>query len=261
MDLGLNGKKALVTGASRGIGLATVRSLLAEGAAVVGASRTISDELRETGVGVITVDLSTTDGPGRMVADAVERLGGLDVLVNNAGGGDDVLVAGLLDYDEDFWQRIFDLNFYSAVRACRAAIPALLETKGTIVNISSMGAKIPGAPGTPIPYATAKAALDAFSKALSEEYGPQGLSVKTCSPGPTRTSVWKADGYGGGVATRFGIEYDELIKNLPTASGMTIGRFISAEEVAAFITYLASPLAGAIAGSDHLIEGGAVKTV
>ncbi|ADD45186.1 SDR family NAD(P)-dependent oxidoreductase [Stackebrandtia nassauensis] len=262
MDLRLQGKTALVTGASRGIGLATAIALAAEGVTVVGASRTVSDELRDADVTVITTDLSEADAPARLVSQAIEALGGrLDIVVNNAGGGDDVTVGGLLSYDEDFWQRIFDLNFYSAVRICRAAIPALLETGGSVVNVSSMGAKIPGTPGTPVPYATAKAALNAFGKSLSEEYGPQGISVRTVSPGPTLTSIWDADKYGGGVAASAGVEHSDLMKNLPALSGMTTGRFVTAEEVGAFITYLVSPLGESIVGSDHLIEGGAIKTV
>ncbi|HZE38685.1 MAG TPA: SDR family oxidoreductase [Stackebrandtia sp.] len=261
MDLRLKGKKALVTGASRGIGLATVRALRAEGATVVGAARTTSDGLRHSGATVVNIDLSTREAPASLVEQAADAMGGLDIVVNNVGGGDDVKVAGLLDYDEDFWQRLFDLNFFATVRVCRAAMPLLLDGGGSVVNVSSMGALIPGTPGTPVPYATAKAALNAFGKSLSEEFGPRGVRVRTVSPGPTLTSIWDADKYGGGVASAMGVPHDVLMENLPVQSGMTIGRFVSDDEVGSLIAYLTSPLGDSVVGSNVLIEGGAIKTV
>lgn len=260
MDLQLRRKRALVTGASRGIGLATVRALEAEGAYVVAAARTTSDELRSTGAITIATDLSRPEAPAALVDTAVDRLGGLDILVNNVGGGDGALLGGFLDFDDAQWYRTFELNFFAAMRTARAAVPRLLDDGGVIVNVSSLGAKAPG--GNPLPYATAKAALDAFGKAMAEEFGSQGVRVKTVSPGPVRTGMWEsADGHGAGLAAALGIGQDALLANLPAQLGLTTGRLVEAEEVAAFITYLASPLADSIVGSDHLIDGGALKTV
>ncbi|MGH8881901.1 MAG: SDR family oxidoreductase, partial [Stackebrandtia sp.] len=139
-------------------------------------------------------------------------------------------------------------------------LPELLNDGGVMVNVSSLGAKTPG--GNPLPYAVAKAALDTFGKAISEEFGPQGVRVKTISPGPVRTAMWESpDGHGAKLAASLGISHETLLKELPNQLGLTTGRLIEASEVAAFITYLTSPLADSVVGSDHLIEGGAFKSV
>lgn len=260
MDLQLSRKRALVTGASRGIGLATVRALEAEGVRVVAASRSVSDGLRSTGAITIATDLSQPEAPAALVAEAVDKLGGLDILVNNVGGGDGALVGGFLDFDDKQWQGTFDLNFFAAMRAARAALPHLLDNAGVMVNVSSIGAKAPG--GNPLPYATAKAALTALGKALSEEFGPRGVRVKTVSPGPVRTGMWESpDGHGAKLAASLGITQQKLLDSLPEQMGLITGRLVEPEEVAAFITYLTSPRADSVVGSDQLIDGGAVKSV
>ncbi|ADD42047.1 SDR family NAD(P)-dependent oxidoreductase [Stackebrandtia nassauensis] len=260
MDLQLSRKIALVTGASRGIGLATVRALEAEGVRVVAASRSISDGLRSTGAITIPADLSHPDAPAELVAATIEKLGGLDILVNNVGGGDGAQLGGLLDFDDATWRDTFELNFFAAMRTARAAMPGLLASGGVIVNISSIGAKVPG--GNPLPYASAKAALDAFGKSMSEEFGPRGVRVKTVSPGPVRTAMWESpDGHGAKLAESLGISHEALLQAMPGQLGLTTGRLVEPEEVAAFVTYLTSPLADSIVGSDHLIDAGAVKSV
>ncbi|MFC7329446.1 SDR family oxidoreductase [Marinactinospora rubrisoli] len=262
MDLKLAGKTAVVTGASRGIGLAVVRNLIDEGVRVVAGARTVTPELRDTGAIAVSVDLSTADGPGRLVETALGELGDLDVLVNNVGGGDTGAdqVGGFLSFDDDQWRGHFDLNFLSAVRTTRAAVPALLRRRGAIVNISSNGARMPHS--GPVPYTTAKAALTALGKALAEEFGPQGLRVNTVSPGMVRTSLWEGqDRYGAALATAMGTELGQLLTELPAAIGMTTGRMVEPEEVAALVVHLVSPLAASVTGADHVIDGGAVKTV
>ncbi|MFJ8691684.1 SDR family oxidoreductase, partial [Streptomyces roseolilacinus] len=128
------------------------------------------------------------------------------------------------------------------------------------VNISSNGARIPHA--GPIAYTTAKAALTAFGKALAEEFGSRGVRVNTVSPGPVRTDMWESpDGYGAELARSMGLEQEQLLAALPAGSGMLTGRFVDPGEVAALVAYLASPLAGSTTGTDHLIDGGATKTV
>jgi NAD(P)-dependent dehydrogenase (short-subunit alcohol dehydrogenase family) len=260
MDLQLKDKTALVTGASRGIGLAVVEQLVEEGVRVVAASRTSTAELRETGAFVVQVDLSDPAGPQRLVASALEELGEIDLLVNNVGGGDGDATAGFLDFADDAWRQIFDLNFFAAVKVTRESLPSLIRQSGAIVNISSNGARVPST--GPVAYTTAKASLTALGKALAEEFGPQGVRVNTVSPGPVRTALWESEGgYGGQLARQLGIPQEHLLAGLPQQVGMLTGRLIEPAEVAALVVQLCSPRAASIVGADYLIDGGAIKTV
>jgi NAD(P)-dependent dehydrogenase (short-subunit alcohol dehydrogenase family) len=252
MDLQLSGRTALVTGASRGIGLAVVRALAAEGMRVVAGSRTASPELVATGAVPVLADLATPEGAQRLVEGALAELGGLDVLVNNVGGGESFAVGGFLSADDALLRRAFDLNFFSAVRVTRLALPSLIAHRGAIVNVSSVVARTPGA-GT-VDYSVPKAALTALGKVLAEEFGPQGVRVNTISPGPVRTGFWDA------VAAGYGADPAQLLAQMPGTAGMTTGRVIEPDEVAGLIAFLASDHARSIAGTDHLIDGGAVKT-
>ncbi|MFG2001967.1 SDR family NAD(P)-dependent oxidoreductase [Spirillospora sp. NPDC048911] len=258
MDMGLTGKTAVVTGAGRGIGLAIVTALIGEGMRVVAGARTITAELTATGAICVPVDLSTAHGPAELVARAD---GDVDLLVNNVGGGDggEGQVGGFLGFGDEQWTQSFELNFLSAVRTTRAALPSLLERGGTIVNVSSNGARMPHA--GPVPYTTAKAALTAFGKALDEEFGPRGVRVNTVSPGPVRTSMWEDPaGYGAELAKSMGLTQEQLLAALPGSMGMTTGRFVEPAEVASLVTYLASPRAASVSGTDVLIDGGSIKT-
>ncbi|MFB4263540.1 oxidoreductase [Nonomuraea sp. GTA35] len=262
MDMRLTGRTAVVTGASRGIGLAIVRALTAEGVRVAAAARTASPELKETGAVILTADLSTPEGPAGMIDRATAELGEIDLLVNNVGGGDsDVAVAGgFLTVSDEVWHQVHELNLLSAVRATRAALPSLLRRRGTVINISSNSARLPSA--GPIAYTTAKAALTAFGKALAEEFGPQGVRVNTVSPGAVLTSMWQApDGYGAALAQAHGVDQEQFLAGLPSNAGMTTGRFVEPDEVAALVTWLASPHAGSVSGADYVIDGGTIKTV
>jgi NAD(P)-dependent dehydrogenase (short-subunit alcohol dehydrogenase family) len=251
-------RTALVTGASRGIGLATARAFIAQGLRVIGVARTITPDLEATGAHPVAADLTTPDGVSRMIREAGSDI---DVLVNNVGGGDGAASAlhGFLDVADAEWRSLFDVNFFTAVRVTRAALPALLARRGVIVSVSSIGARVPAA--GPIAYNTAKAALTALGKALAEEFGPAGVRVVTVSPGPVRTAVWEApDGLGAQLAAAAHTGQQEFLGRVPAMMGMTTGRFAEPAEVADLIAYLASPQAASITGADFLIDGGLVKT-
>ncbi|MEU5300843.1 oxidoreductase [Streptomyces noursei] len=260
MQLNLTDKTAVVTGASRGIGLATVRALIDEGVRVVGAARTPTPELKESGAFAVSADLSTADGVATLMDSAFAELGGVDLLVNNVGAGDAVEPVGFMDTDDAQWGAVFDLNLLSAVRAARAALPSLIERRGAIVNVSSINSRLPAA--GPVAYSAAKAALAAVGKSLAEEFGPQGVRVNTVSPGVVRTAIWEdPESFGGKVAANVGAEHAAFLRQLPEAFGITSGRITEPREVAALITFLLSDVAGNITGADYVIDGGTIKTL
>lgn len=263
MDLGLNDKVVVVTGASKGIGLAITRAFAEEGARVVAGSRTGSEALGGLAdrfpVVPVEVDLGTPGGPAELVGRAVEGFGGVDVLVNNVGNAEPRMAGFAAISDED-WRRTFDLNVMSAVRASRAALPIMVERGGgVVVNVSSINARLPQPPVAD--YAAAKAAMTNLSKLLAEEFGPQGVRVNAVSPGPVRTPLWEDEGrFGHGMASAMGAETTALLEALPGQAGITLGRFTEAEEVADLVLFLASERAGAVTGSDYVIDGGMLKT-
>ncbi|WP_042394364.1 SDR family NAD(P)-dependent oxidoreductase [Streptacidiphilus carbonis] len=260
MNLDLAGKTVVVTGASRGIGLATVQALTAEGVRVLGAARTITSELKETGAVTVSADLSTAEGARTLVDAAIAELGGIDLLVNNVGGGDDLDVKGFLDTDDEQWTSIFDINLLSTVRVTRAALPSIVERKGAIVNVSSVVAHLPGL--GPVAYASSKAALTALGKTLAEEFGPQGVRVNTVSPGFVRSSIYDSpENFGGKVAAVFGMDIPTFIEQAPAALGITSGRFVEPKEVATLITLLLSGVTSSVMGADYVIDGGQLKAV
>lgn len=261
MDLGISGKTALVTGASRGIGLAIAQTLAAEGVRVVGAARTITPELEKVASTAVSADLSTRDGATSIVDQALAGVGGIDFLVNNVGGGDPegMTLGGVLDVDDEQWQRIFNLNLFSAVWTTRAALPSILDRKGAIVNISSINARVPS--GSPVGYAEAKAGLTQFGKRLSEELAPRGVRVNTVSPGVVASSLWTdPDGFGAKVAAASGVGHGDLLAGLPGQVGIASGRLTEPEEVASLVAFLLSDRAANIHGADHVIDGGTLKS-
>ncbi|MFE0028110.1 oxidoreductase [Amycolatopsis sp. NPDC059021] len=263
MDLHLAGKTAVVTGGSKGIGLAIVRTLAAEGMRVVAAARTVTPELAALApdVTAVTADLATREGARTLGARALDVLGGVDILVNNLGGvrsgiGHDERFA---DIDDDAWQETFELNLFSAVRVTRAVLPSVVERRGVIITMSSIGARFAH---PPIEYGAAKAALTNVSKALAEELGRHGVRAVTVSPGPTRTQNWSdPSSMAGDLAREAGLDLDTFLAELPGRMGITTGRLAEPEETAALVAFLASPHAANITGTDYLVDGGVIKTV
>ncbi|WP_055585468.1 SDR family NAD(P)-dependent oxidoreductase [Streptacidiphilus griseoplanus] len=264
MELHLKDKVAVVTGASKGIGLSVVEGLVREGARVVAGSRTATPELdalaAKHDVTVVPVDLSTPEGPEALVRKAVERHGRIDLLVNNVGAAEPR--ESFLKVSDEDWLKVFGLTFFSAVRTSRAALPYLLAAEGaSIVNISSINARLPFP--MVVDYSAAKAALTSLNKALSEEFAPQGVRVNAVSPGPVRTPFWTAPGgFADATAAAAGTTAQEALDVVvPQSMGISSGRITEPHEVADLTLFLASPLAGNITGADIVIDGGQIKTL
>ncbi|WP_219465821.1 SDR family NAD(P)-dependent oxidoreductase [Nonomuraea rhizosphaerae] len=264
MDLQLAGRVAIVTGASKGIGLAVTHTLIEEGAHVVAASRTRTPELPAEALHV-PVDLMDPRAPAEVVARAVEEHGRLDVLVNNAGGpppGVTLPHAGFMTSDDATWQAMFEFNLFAVVRMIRAAVPVMLEGGGgSIVNVSSVTARQPSAVN--LDYGAAKSALSYVSKAVDEEYGSQGIRVNTVSPGPVLTPWWTDEGGAADVfASMVGSDKESVITRVaPEMMKLTTGRLVAPQEVADAIALLVSPRSGGTAGADIVIDGGCLKEV
>jgi NAD(P)-dependent dehydrogenase (short-subunit alcohol dehydrogenase family) len=258
MDLELTGKVAVVTGASRGIGLAIVEELAVEGATVVAGARSVGPLAGIDGVVAVAVDLSDPEGPGRLVREAVDRFGRVDVLVNNVGAAP-VRVGGFLSLTDEDFEASFGLNFFAALRATRAAVADMAARgDGTIVNVGSVNAFFEPDSGV-IDYGAAKAALTNVAKSLSQELGPQGIRVTSVAPGPVATDLWLGDG---GVAATVGKATGagaDAVRD-QMAAAMPTGRFTTPREVATIVALLCSPRTGNVTGANWVIDGGLVKT-
>ena len=261
MDMNLNNKVVVVTGASKGIGLAVSQAFAAAGAFVIAGARHNSPELQALEAAgsatFVAADLSTPEGPRALIAAAVER-GGIDVLVNNAGAVTPRF-DGILSVSDEDWDAALSLNFLSAVRATREAVPHMLTRGGgSIVMIGSVNATLPE--WNIVDYSATKAALANYAKSLSKEFGPKGIRVNTISPGPVSTDLWMADD---GVAAQFaaasGATPDEVVSSV--VAGSATGRFTTPQEVADLTVFLASDRSANTTGSDVRIDGGYVTTL
>src|SRR5215469_10597632 len=259
MEIDLTGRTAVVTGGSKGIGLAVVRGLAASGAKVVAGARSSSDEIEalasQKSVTVAELDLADPAAPGRLIELAGDTV---DVLVNNVGIAR-ARPGGFLSITDDDWATSLTLNLLAAVRATRAALPGMLAAgSGSIVMTCSVNARLPD-PAV-LDYSAAKAGLAGFAKALSKEVGPHGIRVNTVSPGPVATDLWLGEnGVAATVSQATGAKPADVESQAAAAS--VTGRFSRPAEVADLVLYLASDLAANITGADFTIDGGLVPTL
>jgi NAD(P)-dependent dehydrogenase (short-subunit alcohol dehydrogenase family) len=258
MDLGLAGRRAVVTGGSKGIGLAVVSALADSGVHVIAGARESSAALAELArsgrVEAVEVDLADPAGPARLVAAAGGRV---DILVNNVGSAP-ARPGGFVSITDEDWLTTINLDLMAAVRATRSALPSMLTAgTGVIVSVCSVNARLPD-PAV-LDYSVAKAGLAAFCKALSKEVGPKGIRVNTVSPGPVATDLWLGTG---GVAQTVSRATGARPTDVASqaASQMVTGRFTEPGEVADVVLFLASDRARNITGADFTIDGGLVPT-
>jgi NAD(P)-dependent dehydrogenase (short-subunit alcohol dehydrogenase family) len=262
MDLEISGKVAVVTAASKGIGLAIVRALAGENVQVVAGARSTAALEGLRGVSAVAVDLATRDGPRRLVERALTQHGRVDILVNNMGAVRLRLGGFLATSDEEF-EWAMQVNFFSALRATRAVVPSMIERGGgAIVNIASVNGFFQPDGGT-IDYGAAKAALLNLTKSLSQELGPRGIRVNAISPGPVSTDLWLGEGgVAQTVAKASGVDPDTArARVIASIGGLATGRFTAPEEVATLAVMLASPRTGNVTGSNVVIDGGLIKTL
>ena len=258
MNVDLTGQTAVVTGASRGIGLAVTQALAASGAHVIAGARKSSADLdrlaADGAVRVLETDLAEPGGPARLIRAAGDRI---DILVNNVGGAP-ARTGGFLSITDEDWEHTLNLNLMTAVRATRSALPVMTAAgRGSIVSICSVNSVL--SDPAVMDYSAAKAALASFSKALSKEVGPLGIRVNTVSPGPVATDLWLGDQ---GVAATVGRATNQLPDEIAAgaARSMVTGRFSRPDEVAVLVLMLASNVTGNVTGADIRIDGGLVPT-
>ena len=266
MDTKLAGKTVLITGAANGIGRATALAFAAEGAslALVDIDRTALDDLaaqaekRGTRVGLGVADLSTAAGVAAGIDDALGPFAGkVDVLVNNVGSGYVRTFDQLTDED---WSATFELNFMSAVRACRKALPAMRQNQGGVIvnNTSDLGRQ-PEA--VPIDYSSLKSALLALTKGLARAEGP-AIRVNAVAPGPVWTPFWtKPGGFADTFATFHKMPAQQAVEHELRQRQMPLGRLGTPAEVANVIVFLASDLASFVTSAVWGVDGGTIRNI
>jgi 3-oxoacyl-[acyl-carrier protein] reductase len=250
VDLGLRDRLCVVTGSTGGIGLATARLLVEEGARVVTCGRSAAPGIGEALH--VQADLSRPAEPERVLAES----GPVDVLVNNAGFAEQ---RDFLQVTDEQWDAGWQLNVMSYVRSIRAAVPAMRERGGgVIVNVASTAGK---RPSTGMPdYSVTKAAVLSLSRLVADLYAGDGVRCNAVSPGPTATEAWLGEGgLADQQAVRSGKSRDEVLDAV--GKGRPLGRLAQPEEIAAVITFLCSDRASYVTGAAWSADGGTVPII
>jgi NAD(P)-dependent dehydrogenase (short-subunit alcohol dehydrogenase family) len=259
VDLGLEGKACIVTGATRGIGRATARMLHAEGARVLLVARD-ADELADSSAAVggefLAADVTDPDAAERIVATCAERFGAVDVLVNNAGTSS---VRSLEELTDDDWQLQWELHVMGPMRLMRAAGPRMAAGGGgRIVNVASSAGKRPSL--TNAAYAVTKAAQLSLSRVFADRYAADGVLVNAVAPGAVSSPLWTAEGgLADQAAAARGISREEALE--AQAAKIPLGRFAEPEEIAAVVVFLCSAAASTVTGAAWSADGGTVATI
>ena len=261
MDLGLFGRAAIVTGATRGIGLATSQRLLAEGASVLLVGRdaeTLERTADDLGgrVAIAVADITSRHAGERIVDAALQRFGRVDILVNNAGTSEHKALAELADED---WERQWQLNVMGPMRLMRAAVPRMADAGwGRVVNVASSSGKRPSPSNAA--YSVAKAAELSLSRVFADAYAGTGVLVNAVAPGATASALWTGPGgLAEQAAQRRGISRDEALE--AAADRIPLGRLGEPDEIAAVIVFLCSEAAANVAGAAWSVDGGTVPTI
>ena len=253
----LSSKIALVTGGTKGLGLAVAERLLKAGATVVITARNKPEENKD--LHFISADLSNSKGTEKVINEVLARYGKLDILINNMGGSETSPGGFAVLKDED-WETSIQTNLISPVRLDRGFLPQMLERKsGVIIHIASIQGRLPLYDST-LPYAAAKAALINYSKGLSNEVSPKGIRVLTVSPGWIKTTA--AIAMMERIALSTNITVEAATQSVMDAlGGIPFGRPALPEEIAEFIGFLVSPKANYLTGTEYVVDGGTLPTI